>query len=192
LDIKPSNILIDNNGIRLCDFGSAHKWSPNNDKCSRTTGTSNYQAPEVTSNSEYSAPLVDSWGLGVLLHIILVNEFPYGEDKKVLRISKDISREASMLIRSLLQLEPEKRLLVDEIMNHEYFNIITAENEFSEEIEHDKCEEQHTHKAQSNRKPNFFVQRTLSLVKMFSTKKTKKLPVATETRARSSQQTNSL
>mmetsp|Transcript_16130 Transcript_16130/g.33237 ORF Transcript_16130/g.33237 Transcript_16130/m.33237 type:complete len:285 (-) Transcript_16130:93-947(-) len=124
LDIKPGNILIDESGnVKLCDFGSSYLWSNDEPLTDKLTGTQAYQAPEVIGEQNYSPSLADSWTLGVLLHIILTNQVPFGRDKINIKISSSIKdHDAKDLITSLLQIRPHKRLQINEILNHKYIN----------------------------------------------------------------------
>ncbi len=72
-DIKPQNILVDLNNslVKLCDFGSAKKLSPQESNvsyiCSRY-----YRAPELIFNSVYYTNAVDVWSIGcVIVEIVL-------------------------------------------------------------------------------------------------------------------------
>lgn len=186
LDIKPGNILLSNGDVKLCDFGSSFKWSNEEDKvCSRITGTSNYQAPEVVKGNEFLASAVDIWELGVLLHIILTNQFPYDlEDKSNLTISENISAESFDLINSLLHLNPNSRPSIDDVLLHEYFTgPALKQTEEPEEIS----------PPTSSQNRLTIVQRTLSIVKFFSgTKKQKKKKVEASDKPRPCKKTNSV
>ncbi len=64
-DIKPENILLSFNGVKLTDFG----WSIHSPKGSRKTfcGTLEYLAPEILRKNEYDKS-VDIWCLGILTY----------------------------------------------------------------------------------------------------------------------------
>ena len=51
LDIKPQNILVDENlNLRIADFGSVSLFHQDNDKISEVKGTSYFLAPEAISD----------------------------------------------------------------------------------------------------------------------------------------------
>ena len=75
-DMKLENILIDEQGYALlCDFGYAKKIASNRTytKC----GTDEYAPPEVVNGFGRSTA-ADWWGLGVLLHELLLGHPPFG------------------------------------------------------------------------------------------------------------------
>ncbi|MBI3722856.1 serine/threonine protein kinase [bacterium] len=84
-DVKPANILIDNEGEpRLVDFGLVRSIDP--DRGPRVTGpgmalgTLAYMAPEVAAGNAYEAgPSVDVFALGAILYEHLAGGLPYFE-----------------------------------------------------------------------------------------------------------------
>jgi serine/threonine protein kinase len=82
-DLKPENILLDHEGhIVLTDFGCAKVFpapSDNNTPSSQRNrafsncGTLQYQAPEMIMGWSHDAA-VDIWGLGILVHLMLVGK----------------------------------------------------------------------------------------------------------------------
>lgn len=80
LDVKPSNIMIDednDNRAVLIDFGTAHLF--HDDKKSETSlllvCSNGYTAPEIQNLKEFS-PAIDIYSLGATLYYILVGEAP--------------------------------------------------------------------------------------------------------------------
>ena len=74
-DIKPQNILIDNNVVKICDFGFARDLK-NNDLLNTFCGSPLYMAPEILKLGEYTDKS-DIWSLGVIIYEILFKEHPY-------------------------------------------------------------------------------------------------------------------
>jgi serine/threonine protein kinase len=71
-DLKPENLLIDNEGhIKLADFGFAKILE--NDKTFTLCGTPEYLAPEIVKGSKKTGygKSVDWWALGILLFEML-------------------------------------------------------------------------------------------------------------------------
>lgn len=125
-DIKPENILIDEHlQPKLCDFG----WTINLEKNeSRQTfcGTYEYMAPEIFEAQSYNAS-VDIWSLGILLFELFHGHSPYS-GSSVFQIYKNIINQKlvckdglnpviSALILRILQIKPDKRPSIDEILS---------------------------------------------------------------------------
>ena len=143
-DIKLENILIDlNNNIKICDFGIGRILTSNkqllHDKC----GTPMYMAPEILLSSKsqgYEGFPVDIWSSGISLYIMLSGTLPFNLknndsssideesdnnyelqysiiNKEPKHIEK-ISDEARDLLKGLLNKNPNKRLTIEQILNH--------------------------------------------------------------------------
>ena len=137
-DIKLDNVLIDlNNNIKLCDFGvgkMVHEGEILTDQC----GTPAYIAPEILENKGYEGPPVDLWSSGVVLYAMLSGTVPFkannindlqnmimtGNFKEI----NDISKESNDLLHKLLQVNPKKRITIDEALNHPWLNNINLNN----------------------------------------------------------------
>jgi calcium-dependent protein kinase len=133
-DIKPENILLsskaDDAEPMLADFGLA-KILGLPEVMSSLVGTPGYLAPEIVTKREYS-PSVDVWALGVISYILLCGYPPfYSEDTKTLykQIAAgayefhadswdQISPSAKELIRSMLTVDPTRRITLPEVMKH--------------------------------------------------------------------------
>ena len=148
-DIKLENILIDlNNNIKICDFGIGKILSYNRqllyDKC----GTPMYMAPEIllsSKNHGYEGYPVDIWSAGISLYIMLSGSLPFNlknnesssmdessENNIELQYSiinnepkyiEKISDEARDLLNGLLNKNPNKRLTIDQILNHPWLQM---------------------------------------------------------------------
>ncbi|KFY37349.1 hypothetical protein V494_04785 [Pseudogymnoascus sp. VKM F-4513 (FW-928)] len=124
-DIKPENILVGIHGeLKIADFG----WSVHAPSNRRTTmcGTMDYLAPEIVNHYTYNTA-VDLWSLGVLMYELLVGEAPF-EDTPVLTYKRIVRRdmtvpsfvspEAKDLINSLLVVNPERRMPLEDVQKH--------------------------------------------------------------------------
>ena len=79
LDIKPQNILIDQNlNFKLADFGTAEFDERGNGLTKWRKGTDSYMAPEIKSRSikAYNMYKADIYSLGVTLYTMLMVDFP--------------------------------------------------------------------------------------------------------------------
>ena len=127
-DIKLDNILIDlDNNIKICDFGVS-KIIKNNESMIEQCGTPAYIAPEILLNRGYEGFGVDIWSAGVVLYAMLSGTVPFkGNNIKDLHDLiikgeyspiKDISKNASHLIKSILEVDPKKRITTKDILVH--------------------------------------------------------------------------
>ena len=64
LDIKPANILVTSNGVKIIDFGISQGSSQQ--RCKRNMGTLSYMAPEQFMSEEKLDKRTDVYALGVL------------------------------------------------------------------------------------------------------------------------------
>jgi len=125
-DIKPENLLLDKDlNIKICDFG----WSAYNimEKRKVICGTYEYMAPEIVNNEGYDYR-VDIWALGILLYEMIHKKAPYfarsiheikiALSRTDLVFDSDIQPDIQMLIRRILEHNPEDRIPIDEILVH--------------------------------------------------------------------------
>ena len=127
-DIKLDNILIDlDNNIKICDFGVS-KIIKKGESMLEQCGTPAYIAPEILLNHGYEGFGVDIWSAGVVLYAMLGGTVPFkgnninelhdliikGEFKPL----KEISPEATHLIKNILEVDPKKRITTKDILVH--------------------------------------------------------------------------
>ena len=147
-DIKLENILIDlNNNIKICDFGISLILNSLSDILFDHCGTPMYIAPEILLSNEnkgYLGPPVDIWSAGIALYIMLSGNLPFNitdisydidNDIKCNDLKNNISLQynilnkhpknienisdlAQDLLNGILNKNPQKRLTVDEVLNH--------------------------------------------------------------------------
>ena len=145
-DIKLDNILLDlDNNIKICDFGVSRKINKD-DVMFEQCGTPAYIAPEILINKGYQGFGVDIWSAGVVLYAMLSGTVPFkGNNLKELHnliISGDykeikgISIEAEDLLKNILEVDPNKRFKIEEILNHPWlinfdFNFWKNQNLFT-------------------------------------------------------------
>ncbi|XP_062846736.1 serine/threonine-protein kinase pim-2-like [Trichomycterus rosablanca] len=89
------------------------------------SGTKSYAPPEwIVEKEMYGCPAT-VWSLGVLLHTIVCGEMPFGDEVEIVDGGLDFLPELSdtcyHLISRCLEKQPEKRLSLKEILQHEWF-----------------------------------------------------------------------
>ncbi|KAI0379499.1 kinase-like protein [Hypomontagnella monticulosa] len=127
-DIKPENILVGLHGeLKLADFGySVH--APGNFR-STLCGTLDYIPPEMLNfNMEKYTKAVDQWALGALTYEFLTGKAPFVDDyhttrKRIFKCDMwpfptSVSSEARDFVKSLLVLDPTKRLPLTDAIRH--------------------------------------------------------------------------
>uniref|UniRef100_A0A915Q462 Protein kinase domain-containing protein n=1 Tax=Setaria digitata TaxID=48799 RepID=A0A915Q462_9BILA len=131
-DLKLENILLDaDNNAKIADFGLSNYFS---DKTLLNTfcGSPLYASPEIINGTPYRGPEVDCWSLGILLYTLVYGSMPFdGRDfnRMVRQIRRgayfepDTPSTASMLIRNMLRVNPERRADIDEIASHWWLNL---------------------------------------------------------------------
>lgn len=127
-DIKPENILLGlKDTLKISDFG----WAVHAPTSRRETfcGTLDYLPPEMVQNKKYDCQ-VDIWGLGVLLYEFLCGKPPFedtDERQTYKRIRSGniyfpphISKEAKDLISKMLAKNPDHRLTLKQVLEHDW------------------------------------------------------------------------
>lgn len=134
-DLKPENILLvskdyANSTLKVIDFGLATQYDPADPPLRKHVGTPYYIAPEVL-HKQYRES-ADVWSMGVIMFTIMCAYPPFWGNTEAdiySRIRKGMYRfqgaewqrrsdDAKDMVRSLLQLDPAKRLNVHTALQH--------------------------------------------------------------------------
>lgn len=129
-DLKPENILLDRNlNIKMIDFGLSNNFSDDNPYLATQCGSGAYISPEVILHQPYTKA-TDIWSAGILLYAMVTGSLPFSDNnmqqlfKLIVRtqpyMPSSIEPELADLLNRLLAKEPESRITLDEIKNHEW------------------------------------------------------------------------
>jgi len=129
-DIKPDNILLDEQGdVKLADFGLSTKFTAG-EKLNRACGSPSYIAPEILdhNNREYDGAKADVWSIGVVLYILLSGQKPFHgatvhDTLLLVKSSKyempaAASVQAQNLLARLMHPDPAQRCSPQEALQH--------------------------------------------------------------------------
>lgn len=97
-DIKPDNILLDDNyNVYLSDFGLAKMlWDTTDTSDDGITGSPPYMAPEQIQGQELTAQ-TDIYALGIILYEVLTGTHPFAGTKLSVMLSKHLREELPSL-----------------------------------------------------------------------------------------------
>ena len=145
-DLKPENILMmddtDNADIRLVDFGLGKMLGPG-EKCDEPFGTFSYVAPEVLQEKPYDFK-VDLFAIGIITYLLVAGFLPFDDENSEKEIARqtvydptpfpkkiwdNISLEAKMFVDNLLDKNPEKRMNLQEVLQHKWLCKFCKKNE---------------------------------------------------------------
>lgn len=140
-DLKPENILLSSSEdketlVKITDFGLS-KFFDETTLMKTFCGTPNYLAPEVLKTKGEAAYTnkIDNWSLGVILYICLVGYPPFSDEnshtsmeQQIIQGAYDfpydywsnISKEAVDLIKKLMCTDPDKRITLNEVLEHKW------------------------------------------------------------------------
>ena len=130
-DIKPENILLDEKKqiLKLIDFGLSKKYTG---YLSTPCGSPSYVAPEMIKGLIYDSLLIDIWSCGIVLYGMIFGFLPFNDQNNEILFSKIlnnniefpndviISNECRDLINKMLEKEPNKRICINDILNHPF------------------------------------------------------------------------
>jgi hypothetical protein len=135
LDLKPSNILLDGDTVKVADFGLVgilHQTTPADtrapapaalDAASPTLtrtgaimGTPMYMAPELARGAREAAPSSDVFSFGVLAYELLANTLPFAAPPVLERVDGRATPSATRLAHTRPDLAREVSALVDDCL----------------------------------------------------------------------------
>jgi 3-phosphoinositide dependent protein kinase-1 len=149
-DLKPENVLLDDQmHIKITDFGTAkllpdprkpkdppisYDVANNEDESTRAesfVGTAEYVSPELLTEKN-ACKASDLWAFGCIIYQLLTGRPPFKAANEYLTFQKIVGLDyefppgfppaARDLVERLLVLDPQRRLSIEHIKNHEFFD----------------------------------------------------------------------
>ncbi|EHB13460.1 BR serine/threonine-protein kinase 1 [Heterocephalus glaber] len=129
--LVPENLLLDEkNNIRIADFGMA-SLQVGDSLLETSCGSPHYACPEVIKGEKYDGRRADMWSCGVILFALLVGALPFDDDnlrqllekvkRGVFHMPHFIPPDCQSLLRGMIEVEPEKRLSLEQIQKHPWY-----------------------------------------------------------------------
>jgi eukaryotic-like serine/threonine-protein kinase len=107
-DVKPSNLVLGEDGVVLVDFGVAREVATT-EEATIGVGTPAYMAPEVLVGGLVS-PRADVYSLAATVWALLTGAPPrYGERERISALAADVPPELDGTLQAALSLEPAAR-----------------------------------------------------------------------------------
>ena len=128
LDIKPENILMNQNYPILTDYGCSRSIGSHVDVLQ--TGTRQYRAPELNNEGYKASPQADVWSFGVMLYALSIGSFPFEENHFIspdwFIQPDDLNDALPILLKDLicktLKFDAKERISMEEILSHPWFS----------------------------------------------------------------------
>lgn len=145
-DLKPENVLLDDNmHVKITDFGTAKLLqdpreprpppddpsSSDDSRAASFVGTAEYVSPELLTDKTAGKPS-DIWAYGCIIYQLLAGRPPFKAGTEYLTFQKIVGLEydfpngfppaARDLVERCLVLDPQRRLTIEHIKNHEFFD----------------------------------------------------------------------
>ncbi|KAM3543915.1 hypothetical protein ARSEF1564_003136 [Beauveria bassiana] len=132
-DIKPDNLLVAaDDTLKVSDFGVSEMFEkPDSMKVKKSAGSPAFLAPELcSSHGEVSGTAADIWSMGVCLYCFRYGKIPFNRasvlemyeaiQTEQPKIPDDEDRAFTDLLRRLLEKDPEQRITMAELREHEW------------------------------------------------------------------------
>ncbi|OMP89006.1 Serine/threonine-protein kinase ksg1 [Diplodia seriata] len=148
-DLKPENVLLDDQmHVKITDFGTAKILNPKRppnaegppadpldgvetDRAESFVGTAEYVSPELLTDKN-ACKASDLWAFGCIIYQLLAGRPPFKAGNEYQTFQKIVNLEYSFpdhfpeaardLVERLLVLDPAKRLPVEHIKTHQFFD----------------------------------------------------------------------
>jgi len=134
-DIKPGNLLLDTAGVlKIADFGVAEQLDlfAITEQITTSPGTPAFQPPEVAQGAaQFDGFKLDIWSTGVTLFNFVTGIYPF-EGETIFRLFENIAKGdfevprsdvdplLETLLRGMLHAEPDQRLSLAQVKQHDW------------------------------------------------------------------------
>ena len=133
-DLKPENLLLsDNKLLKLIDFGLSNNYNSSTSLLKTPCGSPCYAAPEMLQGKKYNGLQIDIWSTGIILYAMVNGFLPFEDDdnsalyKKILECKLyfpfPLSNTVLDIIHKILNTNPQKRITLEEIKEHEFYQM---------------------------------------------------------------------
>ncbi len=153
-DLKPENVLLDDKmHVKITDFGTAKildiskntnggtgnsqfdpESSADDNRASSFVGTAEYVSPELLTDKN-ACKASDLWAFGCIIYQLLAGRPPFKAGNEYQTFQKIVALDyqfprgfpdvARDLVERLLVLDPQRRLTIEHVKNHQFFSGIT-------------------------------------------------------------------
>lgn len=131
-DLKPENLLLsENKFLKIIDFGLSNNYTTTNPLLKTPCGSPCYAAPEMLQGKKYNGLQIDIWSIGIILYAMINGFLPFEDENNTLLYKKilecklyfpfPLSDIVLDMIHRILNINPEKRITLEEIKNHEFY-----------------------------------------------------------------------
>jgi len=133
-DLNFTNILINNTGAHICDFGFSRRVYRKHN--TNTLPTLTIRPPELFNinsiNNNINTKCIDTWGLCILIYYIIYNQYIFKDDN--MKLLKNSNSNINVFINKLIQHNPNKRPNIINTINTDY--IKELQDKFKYKFEH--------------------------------------------------------
>lgn len=120
-DLKPDNILVKNNIVKIADFGLARYTTIKNCEYSYQVVTLPYRAPEIIKRLNYSLP-IDIWSLGCILYEMVTHQLLFDVTNEYMLLNKINNLNLNNIhllhiIEPMLIIDMNHRITINQLMD---------------------------------------------------------------------------
>jgi 5'-AMP-activated protein kinase, catalytic alpha subunit len=130
-DLKPENLLIcEDKLLKIIDFGLSNTYS-DEELLKTPCGSPCYAAPEMLKGKKYNGLQIDIWSTGIILYAMINGFLPFEDENNTILYKKiiecnlqfpyKINELALDMILRILTVNPNKRITLEEIKEHEFY-----------------------------------------------------------------------